>query len=341
MGHIIMPAFSFRAALSEDVGTRSGFALTEFDLLSHLDRESDIAKQLSCEGVLRLSSEIYADTVGDLLFTLGAAKIKGMPTLGIRFMSTIGDDWQDLLTIEELLRIEAVANEYLRRRNRESGAQNEVYIELRTLLGSKRLHLWEALQEAMALELAHSPFYTRKIDNADAVALSELFKSEKLPSEDSRFFDQRFINYLAAHPDKIDRMHWRQFEGMTAEWFQRQGYSVELGPGRNDGGIDIRLWNPSIPVGGPPTIIVQCKRQKGKISKVVVKALYADHLHEKSQAGLVVTTSDLTPGAAKDVAARAYPITTANRQEVRRWIEAMRIPNAGIVLNFDIPAPAK
>jgi restriction system protein len=341
MGHIIMPAFAFRASLSEDAGTRSGFALTESELLEHLDPESDIAKQLRYESVLRVSSEIYADTVGDLLFALGAANIKGMPSLGTRFMNLIGDDWRDLLALEEVLSVEAVASEYLRRRNRDSEDQNEIYAELKTLFGGKQLNLWEALQQAMALELAHSPFYTRTIDNADAAALSELFKSEKLPSEENQFFDQRFINYLAAHPDKLDAMHWRQFEAMTAEWFQRQGYSVELGPGRNDGGIDIRLWNPSTPSGAPPTVIVQCKRQKGKIEKLVVKGLYADLLHEKTQAGMIVTTSDLTPGASKDVAARAYPITTANCHEVRRWVESMRVPNAGILLDFDTLAPQK
>lgn len=65
MGHIIMPAFAFRASLSEDAGTRSGFALTEKDILDHLDPKSDIARQLRSEAVLRLSSDVYADAVGD------------------------------------------------------------------------------------------------------------------------------------------------------------------------------------------------------------------------------------------------------------------------------------
>ena len=337
MGHIIMPAFAFRASLSEDAGSRSGFALTEKDILDHLDPESDIVRQLRSETVLRLSSDVYADTVGDLLFALGAATTKGMPPLAIRFMNIVGGDWRDLFTLDEILSMEAIAREYLQRRNRGADDQKEVYDELKALFGSKTLDVWEALQEAMALELAHSPFYTRVIDKADAIALSELFKSEKLPVEQNRFFDQRFINYLESQPDKLDAMHWRQFEGMTAEWFQRQGYNVELGPGRSDGGVDVRLWNPDCPLGAPPTVIVQCKRQKDKVAKVVVKGLYADLLHEQANAGMVVTTSDLAPGAANDVSARAYPITTANHQEVRRWIEAMRVPNAGIVLDFDAP----
>lgn len=337
MGHIIMPAFAFRASLSEDAGARSGFALTDEDLMEHLDPESEVGRQLSGEAFLRLSSDAYAEAVGDLLFALGASKTKGMPSLAIRFMNIVGDDWRDLFSLDEILRMEAIAREYLRRRNSGSGDQ-EIYAELKALFGGKTLDVWDALQEAMALELAHSPFYMRTIDKADDLALSNLFKSEKLPGEANRFFDQRFINYLEAQPDKLGTMHWRQFEGMTAEWFQRQGYRVELGPGRNDGGVDVRLWNPDGPLGSPPAVIVQCKRQKGKIAKIVVKGLYADLLHEQADVGMIVTTSDLSPGAAKDVSARAYPITTANYQEVRRWIDAMRVPNAGIVLDLETSA---
>ena len=56
----------------------------------------------------------------------------------------------------------------------------------------------------------------------------------------------------------------------------------------------------------------------------MVKALYADVLAESAGAGLVVTTSDISPGAASDIAARAYPITSANRAQVQQWIAAMR-----------------
>ena len=79
-------------------------------------------------------------------------------------------------------------------------------------------------------------------------------------------------------------------------------------------------------------IIVQCKRQRGKINKVVVKALWADVHTEKAESGLVVTTSDLSRGATGVINARAYPVTVANGSQVRSWIAAMRKPAAGVVL---------
>nr|WP_025827791.1 hypothetical protein [Acetobacter persici] len=57
----------------------------------------------------------------------------------------------------------------------------------------------------------------------------------------------------------------------------------------------------------------------------------ADVLAEAARAGLLVTTSDISPGAASDIVAHAYPITNANCAQVQQWISAMRKPDAGIV----------
>jgi restriction system protein len=64
----------------------------------------------------------------------------------------------------------------------------------------------------------------------------------------------------------------------------------------------------------------------------VVKALWADVHAERADAGLIVTTNDISPGAAKVIDARAYPVTVANRNQVTQWLMAMRKPAAGVVL---------
>lgn len=330
MGHIIMPAFAFRKALSEDSGVRSGFALSEADMLGHLPADHHLRERLISDEVLRLGSEDYAEAVGDLLFALGATAEPGMPTLGMRMMALLQRDWRSLFRLDEMMTIEAVASHYLRLRNRNDSQQAAIFAELKAMVDDKAGVL-EALVEAMTQHLAFNPHYTRDVANADMVALSALFASEQLPADGAQYFDQRFINYLSSQPKKLGDIHWRQFEGLTAEWFQRNGYDVELGPGRNDGSVDLRLWHRGAQPGAPPAVIVQCKRQKQKVERVVVKALYADMLEERANAGLVVTTSDISPGAAKDVSARAYPITTANRKQVQDWIQAMRKPHAGIV----------
>lgn len=330
MGHIIMPSLAFRTALSEDAGVRSGFALSEADMLAHLPKDHRLREGLEADVPMRVGSDDYADTVGDLLHALGATEAPGMPTLGIRLMQLVGRDWREFATLDEMMEIEAVASHYLRLRNTNDAEQAAILPELKAMVVGKA-GVWDALQEAMTYHLAFSPFFTRSVAHADRIALDALFASERLPVEPERHFDQRFIDYLASQPERLKEIHWRQFEGLTAEWFQRSGYAVELGPGRNDGSVDVRLWNADAAPGAPPAVIVQCKRQARKVERVVVKALYADMLEERADAGLVVTTSDISPGAASDVSARAYPITTANCAQVQAWIKAMRKSEAGIV----------
>jgi restriction system protein len=330
MGHIIMPSFAFRSALSEDCGVRSGFALKEADILGHLPSGHALREGLEKDVAMRVASNAYADTVGDLLFALGAVEVPGMPTLGMRLMQLLDCDWRSLFKLDEMMTIEAIAGHYLQLRNQGDAEQASIAVELKSLVASK-VGVWDALNEAMSYHLAYSPFFTRNVTNVDRIALDALFASEQLPTNEEHYFDQRFINYLGSQPDKLKDIHWRQFEGLTAEWFHRNGYEVELGSGRNDGGIDVRLWRHDTPPGAPPTIIVQCKREKRKVERVIVKALYADILEERANAGLVVTTNDISPGAASDISARAYPITAANRTQVLTWIQAMRKPDAGVV----------
>ena len=171
----------------------------------------------------------------------------------------------------------------------------------------------------------------RRQDWKDTKQLAELFQSEDLKTQYGQFLDQRFIDYLAENFPSIDDINWRKFEGLTAEFFARLGYKVDIGAGRNDENVDCRAWKTA--GDGPPTVIVQCKRQKEKVSKVVLKALYADVVHEKARSGLIVTTSDLSPGAKKTRTARGYPVGAADRQTLKGWLQRMRTPFSGVFLD--------
>jgi restriction system protein len=166
----------------------------------------------------------------------------------------------------------------------------------------------------------------------DTAQLSDLFQSESLTTQYGQFFDQRYLDYLCKNFDAIDKINWRKFEGLTGEFFARLGFNVNVGPGRDDGGIDIRVFHPDADDVAPPAILVQCKREKRKVSKVVVKALYADIINESAHSGLIVTSTALSPGAEKVCRARAYPIQQANRETLQQWIQSMRTPTTGIFL---------
>ena len=193
-------------------------------------------------------------------------------------------------------------------------------------------------KELVALELEdqhRSPWTEfRRKEWKDQIELNDLFASEGLTCSEGKFIDQRFVDFLAANFDRVDHMNWRKFEGLVCEYFERKGYRVEIGKGRNDGGVDARVWRPDSAADSAPLILVQCKRQRQQVEQVVVKALWADVVAERAKSGLVVTTSRLEPGAKRVCVARGYPITGIERDSVRRWLDALRTPNTGVFLGW-------
>ncbi|MEV5655926.1 restriction endonuclease [Streptomyces sp. NPDC052291] len=164
----------------------------------------------------------------------------------------------------------------------------------------------------------------------DLLSLSELFSSESTMSSYGKFFDQRFINYLVTNHDELSLINWRKFEGLVGEYFHRCGFEVALGPGRNDDGVDLRIWESHTGTDEPPLLIVQCKREKRKISKVTVKALAADVIWEGAQQGLLVATTDWSPGARNLVQTRKYRVSEVNRAAVHSWLADMHSSGVGL-----------
>jgi Restriction endonuclease len=200
--------------------------------------------------------------------------------------------------------------------------------------GAEGLEIALMLTEAMIGHQIQSPWnVARRVDWADVRDLDELFRSEKLDGPHGEYFDERFANFLSANfEDKIGAINWRQFEGLAAEYFKREGYAVELGPGRNDDGVDIRLRPEDALENSPTVVLVQCKRERDKIGKTVVKALWADIVAEGAESGIIVTTSSLAPGATATRTARAYPIIEADRNAVRGFVDALKTPGSGVFL---------
>jgi restriction system protein len=190
------------------------------------------------------------------------------------------------------------------------------------------------LTEAFGLMLHVNPWRKnyRRIEWKDITERRDLFESESICPAHGRFFDQRFVDFLHRNFDEIDSINWRKFEALTCEFFDRAGFRVEIGKGRGDDTIDARVWPKNAGDGLPPAILVQCKRERRKIGKVVVKALYADVIDERALSGLVVTTTSLSPGAKQVCVARGYPIQQAERRTLHEWIAAMRTPYRGAFL---------
>ena len=219
----------------------------------------------------------------------------------------------------------------------------DIMAELHTPENPKYLDPNEIVQIALSRKIAPLPIIIEMIDSIvksqklsnrinpveqinwdGGTNLEDLFSKESLPKKSDDFIEQKFINYLQANPEMLEFMHWRNFERLTAEFFKRQNYFVELGPGSNDGGVDLRIYDTKDDT--KPYIIIQCKRHKksNEVKIETVKSFYTDVDFEGAKKGIIATTSRIAPGGKKVATIRKYPLEFAENNEIKKWVDKMK-----------------
>lgn len=336
MGAIWLTRLQLVTMTSEVVGYKSGLALSRRELTKLMPSDVKALWRGDDAALLRLRAEEVEQVVAAALHGVGNIPDPDIAPFGIRVIRKYLKT-ELFPVVEDLLK---ALPSYMNAGMDAAQTQGKKTVDPRPFLNhAKKKHGLFGAQiavELMAdlnLVLHRSPWgMIRQVDWQDTVELKELFKRESLETQYGAFFDRRFIDFLAKNFESIDQINWRKFEGLTCEYFDREGFYVEIGPGRDDDNVDARVW-PKKPSGAePPAILVQCKRQKQKISKVVVKALWADVVHERATSGLIVTTTALSPGARKTRTARNYPVDEADRETLNIWVDKMRTPHSGIIL---------
>lgn len=335
MGSIIFGAEILGDTLTENVGYKAGLALSIEEMCDHLSgtRHVDVLRD-SEQHPVRLRAEDYEDLFYKLLHRIGhTAEEYNGDVSGAGLFHKYKDTHPDthlgvtrlfVTMYEEMIQDAIAAGTKVLDPSKFFRAARQKYGRLGLEMAMERI---SAIDKGQRLNPHTGCRYT---EWADIQELRGLYKGSKLAPVYGQFFDQRFIDYLSNNPDAIGSMHWRKFEEMTAEYFVREGFKVELGPGGNDDGVDVRFWKADSD-GVAPHGIVQCKRQKDKIERVVVKGLMADVAFEKAQMGLIVTSSELSRGARENITVRGYPIREVNKDGLIAWLKKLRTPGTGIV----------
>lgn len=199
------------------------------------------------------------------------------------------------------------------------------------LFGSEGEDFVERLQAAQDLEDRICAWSDRRsVEWKDVLELLELTSSEAVGATYGTFFDQRFIRYLASDIARIDQLNWRKFEALVAERFHREGFNVDLGPGRGDGGVDIRVRPREDLEEATSLVVIQCKRWRSSVPQLVVKALAADVAWEGADHGLLVTTSAIAPAGARTIKVRSYPVRVVDREALAAWLTEMAAHGRGL-----------
>ncbi len=336
MGGVILQPGSLGDGLHETIGYKSGLAVSIAelcDLLSGTKYPDAILKNEA--GFVRLRSEEIQDLYYQALYKVGYTdKRFNGDRLGTFVYTKYAEHQRELdgvanLFLEWLPKMMDVAE----RNGTKKMDPTPLMKDAREKFGIIGLRIAFDRLDAMATASDLDPFSRSQhqpewLDRLDLAELKR--RSEQMPAHGA-FFDQRFINFLANNSERIGEIHWRRFEQMSAEFFHRAGYTVEVGAGSNDDGVDIRAWRGGADPSGAPTLIVQCKRQKEKVDKVTVKGLAADVSYNGADYGVLITSAELSVGAREVVSVRGYPVKEVNLEKVTEWLGILRSPGTGIV----------
>ena len=107
----------------------------------------------------------------------------------------------------------------------------------------------------------------------------------------------------------LEKMTWREFEGLAAEAFRKEGYRVvERGGDGPDGGVDLELHQ------GSDKYLVQCKQWKvSKVGVATVRELYGVMTAERAVGGFVVASGAFTDDAKAFAEGRSIRLVDARR----------------------------
>ncbi len=320
MGAVICSIKSFLDTIIDIVGIKSGLVLSRHEVIEILKTRTedfDLEEDDLNQG-MRIRSETYEDHIRYVRVRIGNLS----PEMMNPFL------WSDTLIkwhkkgIDPMPVVKALAT--VSAKHPQQKVDPELVIsEMQGLVPTAPLDLIFSVIRLWIDHQHQSHYITQpQIEEWDGgTPLTNLFSCEIRTG--NNFMDQKFLDYIAANIEKIQEMHWRNFERFCAEFFNRLGYHIKLGPGGNDGGIDIRAFDPADNT--KPLIIIQCKRYKNglQVGIETVKAFYTDVEFEQAKQGIIITTSAIAPGGKKVCEARKYPLTFAEIDEVQRWAKAM------------------
>lgn len=181
---------------------------------------------------------------------------------------------------------------------------------------------WENLEEEFRKIVSDSGFEYELIDHvtlnlfsSDPAEAREYLKMHRWQwiqnLAENRLFElhSEVYEHFAEDPDQLKGLHWRHFEEFLDSIFRNQGFRTELGPGSNDGGVDIRIYqSESIP---EIVTVVQAKKYAEQpIGFEAVAALTMAALRDRASRALFATTSRYQP------AARKFALTTQSRLDI-------------------------
>ena len=135
-----------------------------------------------------------------------------------------------------------------------------------------------------------------------------------------RHTSEETLKLFAADPELLYKLTPRQFEEVTADIFERNGFEVVLTPAGSDRGVDIYAARHDIL--GSLLYVVECKRYTPpyRVGPALVRQLRGVVDRERASCGVLVTTSTFTPGAIEEQRTTPYRLALHDLQAIAGWL---------------------
>jgi Restriction endonuclease len=119
----------------------------------------------------------------------------------------------------------------------------------------------------------------------------------------------------------LPSLAWRELEELIADLLERDGYTVKLGPGRKDGGVDVLATKDLGPAGLFVTVWQAKRLAPGyKVGLPIIRELADVRKEERATKGIVATTTYLTGGAIARVRRDQHALGKVDRDDLMAWI---------------------
>lgn len=160
-------------------------------------------------------------------------------------------------------------------------------------------------------------------DEDDALRYKELLEWNFLCSlVKPDFLDvyKEIYEFLSLYPDRLAQVDPRDFEYFLDGVFRNNGITSVVGPGSGDGGVDLRLYENNVL--GDITTLVQAKRysKTNPVGLEAVQALSAAVEDERTNRGMLVTTSRFLPGASAFAARQNSRLLLKTSDDIVNWM---------------------
>lgn len=129
------------------------------------------------------------------------------------------------------------------------------------------------------------------------------------------------IKAIAAHPDLMKTLHWRNFERLLARVLEDFGYQIELLRGTKDGGVDIFALRGNREF-GDHKYLLQAKRWSNSVGVEAVRELLFLHEYHRVSKSCLATTSRFTSGAWELANQYAWQLELKDFEGLKKWIYA-------------------